>query len=112
MNQPNILLLMVDQMTASAMSIYGNSVCRMPNMDRLAARSLVFDSAYTNSPLCAPARFALLSGRESSRINAFDNASEFQASQPTIAHHLRQQGYWTSLCGKMHFIGPDQLHGY
>ena len=112
MNKPNILLLMVDQMTASAMSIYGNSVCRMPNMDRLAARSLVFDNAYTNSPLCAPARFALLSGRESSRINAFDNASEFQASQPTIAHHLRQQGYWTSLCGKMHFIGPDQLHGY
>jgi len=112
MNKPNILLLMVDQMTASAMSIYGNRVCQMPNMDRLAERSTVFDHAYTHSPLCAPARFALLSGRESSRINAFDNASEFPASQPTIAHYLRQLGYWSGLCGKMHFIGPDQVHGF
>ncbi len=112
MNRPNILLVMVDQMTVRAMSVYGNRVSRMPNLERLATQGVVFDQAYCASPLCAPARYSLLTGKESARIGAFDNASEFPASTPTIAHYLRDNGYWTILCGKMHFIGPDQLHGF
>lgn len=111
-DRPNILLVMVDQMTVRAMSVYGNRVARMPNLERLASESAVFDQAYCASPLCAPARFSLLTGRGAVGIGAFDNASEFPASIPTIAHHLRDCGYWTVLCGKMHFIGPDQLHGF
>ena len=109
---PNVLLVMVDQMTVRAMSIYGNHVAKMPNMEKLAAESVLFDNAYCASPLCAPARFSLLTGRQSVNINAFDNASEFPASTPTMAHYLRELGYFTILCGKMHFIGPDQLHGF
>ena len=63
-------------------------------------------------PLCAPARVSMLSGRLPSRIGAFDNAVEFPASVPTLHHYLRLAGYRTCLAGKMHFIGPDQLHGY
>ncbi len=111
-SKPNILMLMVDQMTINAMSIYGNSICKMPNLERLASESVVFENAYCASPLCAPARFSLLSGRQSVNINAFDNASNFETRIPTLAHYLREQGYWTTLCGKMHFIGPDQLHGF
>jgi choline-sulfatase len=54
----------------------------------------------------------MLSGRLPSRIGAYDNASEFPASVLTIAHGLRAQGYRTCLVGKMHFVGPDQLHGF
>ena len=47
-----------------------------------------------------------------SRTGVYDNAAELPASVPTFAHHLRAAGYRTVLAGKMHFIGPDQLHGF
>ncbi len=72
----------------------------------------MFDNAYCNSPLCAPSRFSWLAGLLPSRIGAYDNACEFSADQPTIAHYLRREGYRTILAGKMHFVGPDQFHGF
>ncbi len=109
--QPNILLIMADQLSAPFLSFHGGPAIT-PNIDRLAAEGANFTSAYSNSPLCAPARFAMMSGQLNSKIGAYDNASEFPASVPTFAHHLRAAGYQTSLVGKMHFVGPDQLHGY
>jgi choline-sulfatase len=73
---------------------------------------VVFENAYCNSPLCAPSRASLMTGLLPSRTGAIDNAAELPASIPTFGHHLRNQGYQTSLCGKMHFVGPDQLHGF
>ncbi len=87
-------------------------VVKAPALQRLADRGVQFTSMYSNSPLCAPARFAMMSGQRNSRIGAYDNASEFAASIPTFAHHLRNAGYQTCLAGKMHFVGPDQLHGF
>jgi len=110
--QPNILILMADQMAPSALPIYGHPLVEAPNIARLAEQGVVFDSAYCNSPLCAPSRFSMLSGLLPSRIGAYDNACEFPADQPTIAHDLRYRGYRTILAGKMHFVGPDQLHGF
>ncbi len=109
---PNILFLMMDQQAASALSAYGGTTARTPNIQRLADRGVVFENAYTNFPVCAPSRFSMMSGQLASRIGCYDNAAEFRASIPTIAHYLRILGYRTTLCGKMHFIGPDQLHGY
>ncbi len=54
----------------------------------------------------------MMSGRLPSRIAAWDNASEWAAEVPTFAHYLSAAGYSTVLSGKMHFVGPDQLHGY
>lgn len=110
--EPNILLVMADQLAAPFLPIHGHPVVQAPAVERLAAQGVVFSSAYSNSPLCAPARFAMMSGQRNSRIGAYDNASELRASVPTFAHHLRSLGYRTTLCGKMHFIGPDQLHGF
>ncbi|MGI9354721.1 MAG: choline-sulfatase [Rhizobiaceae bacterium] len=109
---PNILLLQVDQQAASTLSAYGGTVAKTPNIDRLMARSAIFDNAYTNFPVCAPSRFSMMSGQLASQIEGYDNAAEFRASVPTMAHYLRYLDYQTSLCGKMHFIGPDQLHGF
>ncbi|PSJ45256.1 choline-sulfatase [Zobellella endophytica] len=110
--QPNILFLMADQMTASALPIYGHPLVKTPHLSRLAAEGVVFDSAYCNSPLCAPSRFTLMSGQLPSRIGGYDNAADFAADTPTFAHYLRDAGYTTALSGKMHFCGPDQLHGF
>ena len=94
------------------LSPWGGRVCRTPNIERLADRGVVFDSAYCNYPICAPARFSFMSGRLPSRIGAYDNATEFPSEVPTFAHYLRDLGYHTCLSGKMHFVGADQLHGF
>ena len=109
---PNILLIMADQMAGPALPCYGHPVVQAPNITRLAQEGVVFDSAYCNSPLCAPSRASLVTGQLPSRMGAYDNAAEFPSSIPTFGHYLRDMGYQTCLCGKMHFIGPDQLHGF
>lgn len=111
-SRPNILLVIADQLTAIALQAYGNGVCKTPNLDALAKKSAVFANAYCSYPLCAPSRFSMMTGRLPSRIKAYDNASEFPAAVPTIAHYLRAAGYYTCISGKMHFVGPDQHHGY
>jgi len=110
--RPNLLLLMADQLTARALRAYGGTVARTPNIDTLAAQGVVFESFYCNSPLCAPSRFSFSAGQLPAKIGAYDNAAEFAAAVPTFAHYLRSAGYQTALAGKMHFCGPDQLHGY
>ena len=112
MPRPNVLLLMADQLAAQWLPAYGHDVVRAPHLDRLASEAVVFESAYCASPLCAPSRAALLTGRLPSRTGVYDNATELPASVPTVVHHLRAAGYATCLAGKMHFVGPDQLHGF
>lgn len=113
MTRPNILFIMADQMAAPILPLHDPaSPIKMPNLARLAEGAVVFDAAYCNSPLCAPSRFSLVSGRLPSKIGAYDNAADFPADVPTYAHYLRRLGYRTALSGKMHFCGPDQLHGY
>jgi choline-sulfatase len=113
MKRPNILFIMADQMAAPILPLHdAASPVQMPNLMRLAAEAVVFDAAYCNSPLCAPSRFSLVSGQLPSKIGAYDNAADFPADVPTYAHYLRRLGYRTALSGKMHFCGPDQLHGY
>ncbi|MCB1972711.1 MAG: sulfatase-like hydrolase/transferase, partial [Geminicoccaceae bacterium] len=83
-----------------------------PTIDRLAAEGVVFDAAYTNSPLCTPARYCMMTGQLPSATRGYDNAAYLASTIPTFAHHLRRGGYRTVLSGKMHFVGPDQLHGF
>ena len=105
-------MIMADQLTPSALPFHGNPVTRTPAMSSLASSGVVFDAAYTASPLCSPARASLLTGVLPSRTGVYDNAAEFRSEIPTFAHYLRSAEYRTVLTGKMHFCGPDQLHGF
>jgi choline-sulfatase len=109
--KPNILLIMADQLAHAALSVYGHPLVKTPNLDRLAREGVVFENFYSSSPLCAPARATVMNGLLPSRTGVYDNAAEFPSAIPTWAHYLRLQGYQTCLSGKMHFVGPDQLHG-
>ena len=112
MKKPNILFVQVDQLAASSLQVYGDAICHTPVLDQLASQGVVFENAYCNFPLCAPSRFSMAAGKLCSAIGAYDNAAEFFAEIPTYAHHLRMRGYQTVLSGKMHFVGPDQHHGF
>lgn len=111
-NRPNILFLMSDQMSALALPMYRDSAAKAPNLAALAARGTLFETAYCAFPLCAPARFAMMAGQLPSRIGSYDNGAELLSSTPTFVHYLRQLGYTTSAAGKLHYVGPDQLHGF
>ncbi|KAL3472152.1 alkaline-phosphatase-like protein [Aspergillus californicus] len=111
--KPNILYIMADQMAAPLLAFHDkDSPIKTPNLNRLAGEGVVFDSAYCNAPLCAPSRYVMVTGQLPSKIGAYDNAADLPADVPTYAHYLRREGYHTALAGKMHFCGPDQLHGY
>ena len=109
---PNILIVMVDQLTGTLFDDGPADWLHAPNLKRLAERSIRFANAYTASPLCAPGRASFMSGQLPSRTRVFDNAAEFASDIPCFTHHLRRAGYRTALSGKMHFVGPDQLHGF
>ena len=112
MTRQNILILMVDQLNGTFFPDGPADFLHAPHLKALAERSVRFANSYTASPLCAPARASFMSGQLPSRTRVYDNAAEFASDIPTYAHHLRSAGYYTGLSGKMHFVGPDQLHGF
>ena len=107
-----MLIVMFDQVAPDALGCYGNPVVKTPTIDSLARNGVVFDAAYSNSPLCTPARYCMMTGQLPSATHGYDNAAYLASTIPTFAHYARVSGYRTVLDGKMHFVGPDQLHGF
>ena len=90
MSRPNVLVIQADQLTALVLPMYGGAAHATPHMNRLAERGVTFLNAYCNNPVCAPSRAAMLAGRLSSAVGAFDNAADFPSSTLTLAHYLRR----------------------
>ncbi len=112
MGKINVLMIICDQMVAQLTGAYGHPVVQTPNLNRLVDEGIRFDNAYSSCPICSPTRQSLLTGRYASNLDCFDNTSVLSSDQPTLCHYLSIAGYDTVLSGKMHFIGPDQLHGF
>jgi choline-sulfatase len=110
--KPNILIFMVDELNAGATGVYGHPFVQTPNLDRLAQSGVTVERAYCNSPLCVPSRAAFMTGRYPYQVGVYDLASPLSSGEPTWAHLLNAAGYETVLSGKMHFVGPDQRHGF
>jgi choline-sulfatase len=108
----NILYIMADQLTPFLTGAYGHPVVKTPNLDRLAQQGIRFDAAYTPFPLCGPARAAMATGKYASELGIYDNACVFAASEVTFCHYLTLAGYDCVASGKLHYVGPDQLHGF
>ena len=110
--RPNVLLVVADQMTPLLTGLYGHPVVKTPHLNALAEKGVLFDAAYSPCPLCAPARACLMTGTYCSENGVYDNAAALGCDQPTLCHYLNLLGYDTVLSGKIHFVGPDQLHGF
>jgi len=111
-DRPNILVIMTDQHSPRQLGCYGDGLVRTPNLDRLASQGMRFDNCYCPSPLCVPSRMSFMTGRLPSRTGMMVNQSILPSGVPTWAHRLAIVGYETSLIGRMHFVGPDQRHGF
>lgn len=111
-NRPNILIIMTDQHNKHIAGCYGDEVIRTPNIDRLAGEGARFENAYCAGPLCVPSRMSFMTSQTPSHNRVWDNKHILPSSVPTWAHALGAGGYETALIGRMHFIGPDQRHGF
>lgn len=108
----DILLYMSDQHSYNLQGYAGNGIVRTPNLDRIAKEGTVMTNAYTACPLCVPARAAMISGQLPSNNGVLFNFNSINSDCATFLHSLTVSGYETVLCGRMHFVGPDQRHGY
>ena len=109
---PNILLIMSDQHSPHFLGCAGEPIVRTPTLDRLAEGGVRFTNAYCANPLCVPSRMTFLTSRFSSDIRVWTNRCQLRSDIATFPHHLANAGYSTTLCGRMHFVGADQRHGF
>ena len=108
----NVLLIMSDEHSREIAGCYGNPFVRTPNLDALAARGVVFENAYCNSPICVPSRASLATGEYVHRTGYWDSAAPYDGRVPSWHHRLRDAGYDVVSIGKLHFRSADDDHGF
>ncbi len=111
-DRPNLLYIHTDQHSPYVTGCYGDPLIQTPNLDALAADGAVFDNVYCASPICVPSRMSMLSGRYPHQNQVWTNEHVLDSGIPTVAHAMGAAGYRPVLAGRMHSLGPDQLHGY
>ncbi|GIT19428.1 MAG: hypothetical protein CM1200mP39_22340 [Dehalococcoidia bacterium] len=110
--RPNILFIESDQHNPAVIGANGDPVIQTPNLDALTARGIVFETNYCASPICVPSRASMLRGRHPYQNEVWTNNQYLHSAIPTFAHSLGAAGYKPVQIGRMHFNGPDQLHGF
>lgn len=113
MNQPNIVLIMTDQMRGDCMGIAGHPDVKTPFLDSLAAKGTLFDNAYSACPSCIPARAALHTGLSQEKHGRVGYQDLVDFNYPhTMAGELAKAGYYTQCVGKMHVHPLRNLMGF
>ena len=110
--RPNLLFIYSDQHNPAVIGCYGDSLVQTPNLDGLAERGIVFGNVYCPSPICVPSRMAMLTGRYPYEMEVWTNSHILDSGIPTFANAMGAARYRPVLIGRMHALGPDQLHGY
>ncbi len=112
--RPNIVFILTDQLRADILSAYGGRACETPNLDRLAADSVIYDNAYTSCAVCTPARASLQTGRYPSKTGMMTNnlVQHLQDGPELLSRKLQAQGYSIGYTGKWHLGDGPSLVGY
>lgn len=106
-SRPNVLFISVDDLRPE-MGCYGNLVVKTPNMDRLAARGIVFERAYCQQAVCSPSRTAIMTGLRPDSTKVWDLETHFRVAQPdciTLPQHFRSNGYQCEALSKIYHPG-------
>jgi arylsulfatase len=108
----DFVLIMTDQQRHDQLGYSSGGHFETPTLDSLAARGVVFDSAYSAGPTCVPARVALLTGIHPHRLPTQENQAALREGFWTVAREFHRAGYETALIGKMHFAPIHARHGF
>jgi arylsulfatase A-like enzyme len=98
---PNVLWIMTDEQRVDSMGCYGSPWAKTPTLDRLAREGALFVNAVTPSPVCTPARVALMTGRSPAHLGVWSNRVG-PPSQPWLTKRFEEAGYRTATFGKIH----------
>jgi choline-sulfatase len=109
---PDILLITIEHLPARQMGCYGNPVNATPRLDQLAAQSHVFRHATVATPLCAPSRIAMFSGKYPSLTGGRDNTARMPVHERHLPGLLAEAGYDCGLFGKNHCFGDPAAAGF
>lgn len=113
MKPTNLLFIFSDEHNKKVTGCYSNPLVKTPNLDRLATRGTRFTSAYTNCPICVPARASLATGRYVHETRCWDNAIAYTGEQPSWGHRLMEQGHRAVSIGKLHYTSSEpQRNGF
>jgi arylsulfatase A-like enzyme len=108
---PNILLIISDQFRADCIGAMGaNPMNLTPNLDAMAQRGVIFRSACTNQPVCAPARGTIFTGQYPARHGVWRNGLGLAPNSTTLVTTLRQAGFSANYIGKWHLSPNDNAH--
>ncbi|SIT35300.1 conserved hypothetical protein [Paraburkholderia piptadeniae] len=116
MKPSNVLILMADEHNARMLGCAGHPLAKTPNLDVLAARGTRFTSAYTNCPICVPARASFATGRYINEIGYWDNSIAYDGRIQGWGHRLRAARIRVESIGKLHYrkqsdpVGLDRQH--
>src|SRR6266542_3634993 len=105
--KPNFIVFLTDDHGYHDLGCQGAADVKTPNIDALAASGARFTNWYSQAPVCAPSRAALMTGRYPIRAGVPNNGQPLAPSEKTIASLLKPQGYATGLFGKWHLGYPD-----
>ena len=106
-SKPNVLLIAVDDLR-DTLGCYGNTVVKTPNIDRLAARGVVFQRAYVQYPVCNPSRSSFLTGLRPDQTGVTDNSTLLRDKLPnavTFPQLLKENGWHSAAFGKIFHLG-------
>jgi len=108
----NVLFILSDEHTRDVAGCYGHKIVKTPHLDALAARGTKFTAAYTNCPICVPARASLHTGTYVAENACWDNAHPYDGSIRSWAHRLKSAGHHTMSIGKLHFRSQSDDNGF
>ncbi|TWT63506.1 Arylsulfatase precursor [Rubinisphaera italica] len=103
--QPNIVLVMADDMGWGQTGYYNHPVLKTPNLDAMATNGLRFDRFYAGAPVCSPTRASVLTGRSNMRTGVESHGYALRLQEKTVAQALKAAGYTTGHFGKWHLDG-------
>lgn len=112
MKPQNILYIMSDEHNPKMLGCYGHDQVQTPNLDKLAEQGTRFTNAYTNSPICIPARAAFATGRYTHETRYWDNAHPYDGKVRSWGHRLHDEGMRVESIGKLHYRGVEEPTGF
>lgn len=112
MKYRNVLIMMSDEHSNKVLGCHGHPVVHTPNIDRLASRGTRFANAYTNSPICIPARASFATGLYTFETGCWDNALAYTGMPPSWGHALKERGVPSYSIGKLHYRSEADDTGF